>query len=83
MKGFFTGRRVIISVPWQCFIEILEYDPDDAFIWAEKGDVLQNLGRTSEALVAIDTALRIDPANEYALCKKSRCSAVLGGMRMP
>jgi len=61
----------------QYFIEILELDPDDVAIWVEKGDVLQNMGRTSEALAAIDTALRLDPANEYGLCKKSRvlCSA--------
>nr|WP_321353279.1 tetratricopeptide repeat protein [uncultured Methanoregula sp.] len=61
----------------QYFIEILQQDPHDPSIWVEKGDVLQNMGRTSEALAAIDTALGLDPASEYALCKKSRvlCSA--------
>jgi tetratricopeptide (TPR) repeat protein len=61
----------------QYFIEILEQDPGDASIWVEKGDVLENLGRTNEALAAINTALCLDPASEYALCKKSRvlCSA--------
>ncbi len=62
----------------QYFIEILEHDPGDASIWVEKGDVLQNLGRTTEALAAIDTALRLDPANEYALCKKSRIHCSVG-----
>ena len=56
----------------QYFIEILEQDPKDVSIWAEKGDVLQNMGRTREALAAIGMALSLDPANEYALCKKSR-----------
>jgi tetratricopeptide (TPR) repeat protein len=62
----------------QCFIEILEQDPNDASIWIEKGDVLQNMGRTNEALGAIDTALRLNPANEYALCKKSRILCSVG-----
>ena len=61
----------------QCFIEILEQDPEDASIWVEKGDALYNLGRAAEALTAIDTALHFNPTNEFALCKKSRvlCSA--------
>jgi tetratricopeptide (TPR) repeat protein len=62
----------------QYFIEILEHDPDDVTIWVEKGDVLQNLGRSGEALAAIDTALRLDPANEYAVCKKCRVLCSLG-----
>lgn len=75
--GLYYQSRGNYPAALQCFIEILEHDPDDASIWTEKGDILQNMGRTSEALVAIDTALRLDPANEYALCKKSRilCSA--------
>ncbi|MGB8220453.1 MAG: tetratricopeptide repeat protein [Methanoregula sp.] len=77
-EGFYHRSKGNYQRALQCFIEILEYDPDDAFIWAEKGDVLQNLGRTGEALVAIDTALRIDPANEYALCKKSRVLCSVG-----
>lgn len=61
----------------QYFIEILEKNPEDTLIWVEKGDVLQKLGRPEDAIAAIDTALRLDPANEYAVCKKCR---VLSGL---
>lgn len=56
----------------QYFIEILEHNPKDTLVWVEKGDVLQKLGRPQDAIEAIDTALGLDPANEYAICKKCR-----------
>jgi len=56
----------------QYFIEILEHNPQDTLVWIEKGDVLQKLGRPQDAIEAIDTALGLDPANEYAVCKKCR-----------
>ena len=75
--GLYSQSKGDYQRALQYFIEILEQDPEDASLWVEKGDVLRNLGRTNEALAAIDTAIRLDPGNEYALCKKSRvlCSA--------
>jgi tetratricopeptide (TPR) repeat protein len=62
----------------QCFIEILEQDPEDASIWVEKGDALYHLGMANEALASIDTALRFNPTSEFALCKKSRVLCSFG-----
>lgn len=76
--GLFHQSKGNYQRALQYFIEILEHDPDDISIWVEKGDVLQCLGKTSEALAAIDTAIRLDPANGYALCKKSRILCSVG-----
>jgi CheY-like chemotaxis protein len=76
-NGLSCQSRGNYSTALQYFIEILEHDPDEVSVWVEKGDVLHHLGRTGEALSALDTALGLDPANEYAVCKKCRvlCSA--------
>jgi tetratricopeptide (TPR) repeat protein len=76
-EGLFYQSKGNYQHALQCFIEILEQDPEDASTWVEKGDALYNLGRANEALAAVDTALRFNPTSEFALCKKSRvlCSA--------
>lgn len=62
----------------QYFTEILKNNPSDVAIWAEKGDVLYKLGKSEDALCAVDTALGIEPANEYAICKKCRILSDMG-----
>lgn len=49
------------------FTKACDIDPQDAYAWLRKGEVLDQLDQFEEALSCFDSALRIEPGMLWAL----------------
>lgn len=56
----------------------IELDPNDAALWFDKGNALDDLGRHEEALEAFDQSIELDPNNADIWLNKGKVLDDLG-----
>ena len=58
--------------------KILGRDPDNAYVWGDKGRALEDLGRRQEALSAFEKAIERNPNNAFLWGSKGHALGNLG-----
>lgn len=73
------GRRAeALEVSEEAVALVMAGDPQGALPWARKGQILRQLNRHDEAILAYERALNLDPGYARAWCEKGMAYAALG-----